>query len=318
MINIINERITRFARFISGSPAPHTFGIMLCLLIGSLSCRQADKPPVHPTHTATDDLGHVVTLQQMPRRIVSLAPNITEILFALRLDSAVVGVTDYCDYPAAARNKPRIGGMLNPNLERVLELRPDLVLMSGSGNMKSDYDKLTSAGVAVFVTFPKTIDSVLASISTIGALTGRSAAADSIVRSLRNEKEELLRTANESPRKSVLMLLSLSPIVAIGPGTFLHELLTLANAENIAGDAAMAYPVLSREEILRRQPDVIIATNDIIRSTDDILRAYPEWKSLKAVQQKRVALVNASIVSRPGPRVIGGLKAILHAIHPPK
>lgn len=318
MIDIIKERIKRFALSISGFFAARSLSIVLCMSIGALSCGREAKIPAQPALRATDDLGHIVTIQAVPKRIVSLAPNITEILFALGLDSAVAGVTDYCDYPAAAGNKPRIGGMLNPNLERVLELRPDLVLMSGSGNMKSDYDKLTSAGVAVFVTYPRTVESVLTSISNIGALTGRAAAADSIVKALRDQKDELLLKAREAPRESVLMLLSLSPLIAIGPGTFLHELLTLANADNIAGDAAMAYPVLSREDILRRQPDVIIATNDIVRSTDDILRAYPEWKRLKAIQKKRVALVDASIVSRPGPRVIEGLRIILQAVHPSK
>jgi len=318
MIENIKERIARFALFISGFLAPRTLIMLACLVTVALSCRQSEKFPLKAEHTAKDDLGHVITLHSNPHRIVSLAPNITEILFALGLDSSVVGVTDYCDYPAAARSKPRIGGMLNPNLERVLDLHPDLVLMSGSGNMKSDFDKLTSAGVAVFVTYPRTVDSVLASISTIGALTGSKPTADSLVRALRNQKEELVRKARETPRESVLMLLSLSPLVAIGPGTFLHELLTLANADNIAHDATMAYPVLSREDILRRQPDVIIATNDIVRTADDILRAYPEWKSLKAIQKRRVALVDASIVSRPGPRVIEGLKTILQAIHPSK
>jgi iron complex transport system substrate-binding protein len=111
------------------------------------------------------------------------------------------------------------------------------------------------------------------------------------------------------------MLLSLSPIVAIGPGTFLDELITLANGRNIAHTSATAYPLLSREEILRRQPDVIIATNDIVRSTDDVLSPYPEWKSLTAIQNKRIAIVDASIVSRPGPRIIDGLDAIVRAIH---
>jgi iron complex transport system substrate-binding protein len=316
MIESIKERIPRFALFVSGSLAALTIAAILCLLASTLSCRQSDRSAARAALTATDDLGHVVSLPQNPKRIVSLAPNITEILFALGLDSAVAGVTDYCDYPEAARSKPRIGGMLNPNLERVLELHPDLVLMSGSGNMKSDYEKLTSSGVAVFVTYPRTIDNVFTSIVTIGALVGRKAEADSIVQALESRKRELLRQAQGVPRQSVLMLLSLRPIVAIGPGTFLHELLTIANAENIAGNAAVAYPVLSREEILRRQPDVIIATNDIVRSTDDILKAYPEWKSLRAVQKKRVALVDASIVSRPGPRVIEGLRTILQAIHP--
>ena len=112
------------------------------------------------------------------------------------------------------------------------------------------------------------------------------------------------------------MLLSLQPIVAIGPGTFLSEILTLANSENIALKSTTAYPLLSREEILRRQPDVIIVTNDIAKSSNDILSSYPEWKSLPAVGLKQVGIVDASIVSRPGPRIVDGLEAIVNVIHP--
>jgi iron complex transport system substrate-binding protein len=266
----------------------------------------------------SDDLGHTVTLRRIPQRIVSLAPIIMEILFALGADSSLIAVTEYCDYPPAALNKPRVGGMLNPNLERIVDLRPELVLMSGSGNIESDYHKLTSSGVTVFVTYPKTVENVFTSIASIGALTGRASAADSIIQSLRRQQEELLSLARGRPRQSVLMLLSLHPIVAIGPGTFVHELLTMANADNAAREAPMAYPVLSREEIVRSQPDVLLATNDIVRSTEDILEAYPEWKRLNAVRGRRVALVDASLVSRPGPRVIEGLRTIVEAIHPPR
>lgn len=315
MIGIIKERITRFALFISGSSVQAAGGIALLLLAAVLGCRRTEQPPAPRSLSVSDDLGHVVTLEQNPQRIVSLAPNITEILFALGADSTVIGVTDYCDYPPGARSKPHVGGMLNPNLERIIELRPDLVLMSGSGNIKSDYEKLTSSGVTVFVTYPRTVENVFASITTIGALTGRKIAADSIVRSLRRQQEELASIARGQPKLSVLMLLSLNPIVAIGPGTFVNELLMLANAENVAREATMAYPVLSREEILRSQPDVLIATNDIVHSTDDILKAYPEWKRLKAVQKRRVALVDASLVSRPGPRLIDGLRSLHLALH---
>ncbi|MCX6134565.1 MAG: cobalamin-binding protein [Ignavibacteriales bacterium] len=290
--------------------------LILTAAILLASCSRENKQETRGPITRIDDVGHSVSLQRTPRRIVSLAPSITETLFALGLDSSIVGVTDYCDSPPAAKLKTSIGGMMNPDVERILALHPDLVLMSGSGNTKSDYEKLASAGVTVFVSYPRTLEGIFKSISDAGYLTSSTAHADSLLRLLRQRTEDLVCRAATQPKKSVLMLLSLSPIVAIGPGTFLDEMLTLANSDNIAHNAATAYPLLSREEILRRQPDVIIATNDIVHSTDDILSFYPEWKSLPAIRQKRVGIVDASIVSRPGPRIVNGLEALVHVLHP--
>jgi iron complex transport system substrate-binding protein len=279
------------------------------------SCQKQTSHLPSSTRSFTDDVGHTVVLQHAPRRIVSLAPNLTEILFLLGADSSIVGVTDYCDYPDAAKRKAKIGGMLNPNIERILALQPDLVLMSGSGNMRSDFEKLTAAGTPVFVSHPRTIDGVFKSIVDIGELAGRRRTADSAVALLQSRRASLVLHAAAKQNETVLMLLSLNPLIAIGPRTFLNELVTLANGQNIVHDSSTAYPVLSREEILRRQPGVIIATNDIVRSIDDILSPYPEWKSLKAIQNKHVAIVDASIVSRPGPRIIDGLEAMIRAVH---
>ncbi|MBF8293671.1 MAG: Cobalamin-binding protein [Bacteroidetes bacterium] len=315
MTTIFKSGSLRFARFVS---ALHAGRLSLVLLLAALSwssCTQRERHNSQPLVSLTDDLGHVVALQHVPRRIISLAPSITETLYALGLDSSLVGVTDYCDEPPAAKRKAKIGGILNPNIERILALQPDLVLMSGSGNMRSDYDKLTSSGISAFVSHPRSIDGILKSITDVGILTSREPIADSLVRLLLQRRDTLVRQAATHQKKTVLMLLSLNPIVAIGPGTFLDELITLANGRNIAHNSTTAYPLLSREEILRRQPDVIIATNDIVRSTDDLFSPYPEWKSLTAVQNKRVAIVDASIVSRPGPRIIDGLDAVVRAIH---
>jgi len=292
--------------------------LLLFILIAALvipSCRKQRHEDTAAL-SRIDDIGHSVLLQRAPHRIISLAPSLTETLFALGLDSSVVGVTDYCDYPPAAKSKLKIGGIMNPSIERILALQPDLVLMSGSGNMRTDYDKLTSSGVTVFVSNPRSVEGVLKSITDLGLLTFKRAQADSLVHRLQVRRDSLIKAADASKRRSVLMLLSLNPIVAIGPGTFLDEMIRLANGENIAGNASTAYPLLSREEILRRGPDVIIATNDIAHSTTDILSAYPEWKSLPAIRQNHVNIVDASIVSRPGPRIIDGLEAITKAIHP--
>lgn len=293
----------------------HLVSIALVLTLFFPSCRKQSNQPGPSTRSFTDDVGHSVALQQVPRRIVSLAPSLTEILFLIGADSSIVGVTDYCDYPDAAKRKAKIGGMLNPNVERILALQPDLVLMSGSGNTRPDFEKLSSAGASVYVSYPRSIDGIFKSIVDLGELTGRRRTADSVVALLQIRRESLVRQAAGRKKETVLMILSLNPLVAIGPKTFLSELVTLANAQNIVRDSSMAYPILSREEILRRQPGVIVATNDIVQSIDDLLSPYPEWKSLTAIRNKRVAIVDASIVSRPGPRIIDGLEALIHAIH---
>lgn len=301
--------------FCFGPDSMKTHIIILVTALLLSSCAREEKKPIQGSISRTDDVGHTVVLQHKPQRIISLAPSITETLFALGLDSSVAGVTDYCDYPPSAKLKARVGGIMDPDIERIVSLRPDLVFMSGSGNMKSDYDKLTSFGIAVFVSYPHTIEDIFKSISDIGILTSTMPRADSFLRELRFRKSALVNQAAAKPKRSVLMLLSLSPIVAIGAGTFLDEMITLANGENIAHTTTTAYPLLSREEILRRQPDVIIATSDIVHSSSDILSTYPEWKTLSAIRNKRVGIVDASIVSRPGPRIIDGLEAIVKAVH---
>lgn len=285
---------------------------LLCLL----ACSREQHGKLQGPVTRIDDVGHTVTLPGTPHRIISLAPSITETLFALGLDSSIAGVTDYCDYPMQAKQKPKIGGIMNPDVERILSLRPDLVLMTGSGNMKSDYEKLSSAGVAVFVSYPHTLNDVFKAIGDVGYLTSSTRQSDSLLAGLIKRKNELVKRAAAQPKRSVLLLLSLQPIVAVGNGSFLDEMLTLANAENIAHHSVTVYPLLSREEILRRQPEVIIVTNDIAKGLEEILHAYPEWKSLPAIRQGRVGIVDANLVSRPGPRVVDGLEAIVNIIHP--
>jgi iron complex transport system substrate-binding protein len=280
-----------------------------------LSCEQRKSEPLAQLQVSKDDFGHIVQLKQTPCRIVSLAPSITETLFALSLDSSIVGVTDYCDVPSIAKLKPKVGGMLNPNIERIIELKPDLVLMSASGNMQTDYQKLTSLGIPVFVSNPRTIDGVLKSIRDIGELTQQKATAETLAAKLRNRRSKIIEELRTKPSQKVLLLLSLNPLIAAGKGTFLDELITAARGENIARGAGISYPVLSREEIFRSKPDVIIATSDIVKARDAIAAAYPEWRELPAIQNKRIAIVDASLVSRPGPRIVEGLEVVARMIH---
>jgi iron complex transport system substrate-binding protein len=269
--------------------------------------------PVRP-ETLTDDLGTEVRLSPTPRRIVSLAPSITETLFALGLDSVVVGVTDFCDYPPAAQTKVKVGGLSNPGFELIASLRPDLILLSVAGNSQADYNKLSSLNFRLFVSNPSTIDGVYRSIRNLGELAGAPGRADSLLLLLQRTQDSLTLAARLRPRKSVLMLVSIRPLVGVGGGTFLHELLELANVENVAESSAVAYPLMSREHILTLQPDAIILTSDIAQSPRDVVDTYSEWRSLKAVQNNSVIILSADLLSRPGPRIMQGLELLVSAL----
>lgn len=276
-------------------------------------------PPEHPANIATlsasDDLGRIVTLASAPQRIISLAPSLTETLFALGLDSAVVGVTDFCNYPAAATRLPRVGGMLNPAMEEIVSLRPDLVLMSGSGNIQSDFTRLTGLGLTVFVSHPRDIEGILKSILDVGSLTGQRSRADSLVESLQAKVTCLQKIASQKPHRSVLFLVSIRPLISVGPGTFIDEMIHLCNATNIASHARTAYPMMSREEILAADPDRIIVTSDAAKNRSELFNAFAEWHRLRAIADTAIALVDADKMTRPGPRIVEGLGELARAIH---
>lgn len=284
---------------------------LFSLLISGCGNRN-NEAPVRP-ETLTDDLGVEVQLSPTPQRIVSLAPSITETLFALGLDSVVVGVTDFCNYPPAAQTKVKVGGLSNPGFELVASLHPDLILLSVAGNSQSDYNKLSSLNFRLFVTNPSTIASVYRSIRNLGVLTGTPGRADSLLSLLQHTQDSLTLAARLRPPKRVLMLVSIRPLIAVGGGTFLHELIELANARNVAESSAVAYPLMSREHILTLQPDAIILTSDIAQSPREVVDTYTEWRNLKAVQNNSVIILNADLLSRPGPRIMKGLELLVSA-----
>jgi iron complex transport system substrate-binding protein len=285
---------------------------LLTALISGCGGRQNEPPP--QSETIKDDLGVEVRVSPPPRRIISLAPSITETLYALNLDSAIVGVTDYCDYPPAALAKTKVGGLSNPNFEQISSLDPDLILLSVAGNSQADYNRLSSLGFRLFVTNPSTIMQLYRSIKNIGELSGAGPKADSVLARLRFAQDSLTLAARLRPPKRVLMLVSVRPLIAVGKGTFLHELIELANARNVAEHAPVSYPIMSREHILTLQPDAIIVTSDVARSPEDVVNTYSEWSTLQAVQSNSVIVLDASLLSRPGPRIMEGLSQIVSAL----
>ncbi|HEY3440239.1 MAG TPA: helical backbone metal receptor [Paludibaculum sp.] len=260
-----------------------------------------------------------------PMRIVSTAPSITETLYALGLGSRVVGVTMYCTYPAEARSKPKIGSFLEPDFERILALKPDLVLVISNPIQVSE--KLRKLGLRAEEVNQNGVEDILSSLAKIGALTGTEKRAAALAASLRSELEGVRRKVAGRPRKSALFLVGRSPgtvqgMVGAGPGTFIHELMTIAGAENVLASSPIAYPKVSVEMVLSSNPDVILDMGDFahveghpMEPEAKLLEMWSRYANLRAVQTRSVRQVGSEIFIRPGPRMGEAARQLERMVH---
>lgn len=261
-----------------------------------------------------DDLDRTVSLPSPAQRVVSLAPSITETLFAVGAGDQVAGVTDYCNYPEEAKHKPRVGGIVNPSMEAIISLKPDLIILSMEGNVREDFSKLLSFGIPVFVTNPRTLAGIYKSIYDIGMLTGYREQASQLVHTMQ-AREESVRSAAQGKKRKVLFIVSLQPLIVVGSKTFLAELIDLAGGLNIAGMSVATYPTYSREAVVAENPEILFLMSDVPADPHGLVNLYPEWKQTDAEKNGNVFSVNADIVSRPGPRAIDGLETLFHFLH---
>lgn len=264
----------------------------------------------------TDMLGRRVRVPDHAARIVSLAPSITETVFALGEGDRLVGVTDYCDYPPEATRKPRVGGISTPSFEAILALRPDLVLATSESNYAEHVQRLASLGLAVYVIRPVDFETVLQSIERIGAVIGREAAGRARVASMRRDAEAIVRAVAGAPRPRVLYVVWPNPLIAPGRGTLISELIQRAGGESITGDEPLPYPRLSLETVVERRPDRIIVGRHGQETVEELLRGWERLGSVGAVREGRVYGVDGDLVHRPGPRMIEALRELARVIHP--
>jgi iron complex transport system substrate-binding protein len=282
----------------------------------------AVEPTSVPTAVATeaaitveDGVGNVLTFESEPQRIISLAPNHTEVLYALGLGDRVVGVTEYCNYPLEAAEKPKVGDFVNTDLELVVGLEPDLVLAT-TMHMAETVPAIQERGIAVFVLDPQSVDSVLEEISILGQITGREEAADALVTDMQARIDAVQEKVKDAPRPKVFWELG-PELFTVGPDTFVGDLIDLAGGENVAGDADTPWPQLSVEAIILRDPDVIILADHNYGQTTEMVKERPGWEDIRAVKEGNIIeITNDDIVSRPGPRLIDGLEFLARALHP--
>ncbi len=266
--------------------------------------------------TFVDDAGRKIFLADPPTRIVSLAPSVTEMLFAIGAGEQVVGVTSFCDYPAEAKAKPKVGGSF-PNLEVLLSLKPTLVVAPRAFIRPDMVGKLDQLKIALFILDANTLEDVLRHIQTIGRMLGRSEKADAVAADLRRRVTEIKTRTASAPRPRVFYVLNSDPLMTAGPGSFIHQLIELAGGANVAAGAPVSYPRLSLEEVVKQDPEVIlfpIGTEEGI--PDQEQQRWLRWTTLSAVKQNRFVKIPSVLLDRPGPRVVDGLELLARQLHP--
>jgi iron complex transport system substrate-binding protein len=266
--------------------------------------------------TFVDDSGRKLYFAKAPRRVLSLAPSLTEMLFAIGLDEQIVGVTNFCNYPPAAAGKPKVG-YTQPNLESLLALSPDMVAAPGELLRADVLAKLEALKVPTFIFEAKSLEHVLAHIHTLGRIFERSSAADALTRHMRERIAEVSRRVQTVERKRVLYVLSSHPLITVGPNSYIHQMIELAGGINVAAGTSGAYPRLSMETVLEKDPEILVFP---VGSTESVpeheQQTWKRWTGLSAVQRHRLHVVSSDALNRPGPRVVDGLEQLAQVIHP--
>ncbi len=259
--------------------------------------------------TVTDAVGRTVTVPAAPRRVVSLAPALTETLFAVGAGDLLVGVTRFCDHPPAAAAIERVGGFSDPDVERIVSLRPDLVIATADTVSRARFDSLVAAGLAVYAVNPRGLDGVAETFAVVGTLVGRASEGRALEAAFRGRIAAVESGVASRPRRRALFLFSTDPLIAAGPGGFVDELLRRAGGENVLASAPTSYPRLGVEGVAAARPAVILTTaptgeGAIRRTLGPVAATIP------------VVAMEADLVERPGPRLADGFSRLAAALHP--
>jgi len=269
-----------------------------------------------PTRTVVDETGRALQVPMRIERIVSLAPNLTEIVYALGLEARLVGVTNLCDFPPAARAKPKVGDVLNPSLEKIIELKPDVVLGTTAGNRRETVEALERAGLPLYGAQTRNVEEILASIRNIAELLGAPEAGEPLVRQLQARLATLGTQLERAQKPRILFVLWLDPLLTVGGDTFLNDVLSRAGAESVTAELGQDWPRLSLEFVIEHDPDYLVLPHTFgLEARLARLAAGPPWQQVRATAENRIIWLEDAVL-RPGPRIVDAIEALARALHP--
>ncbi len=276
------------------------------MLTGDVSARQV-----------TDGIGRQILVPDNPVRLVALAPSITEIVFALGQEQRLVGVSRFSDFPQEAQQLPQVGSFVHLDIEKIVSLNPDICIAVKDGNPREVADRLAFLHIPVYAVNPLNLEAIMTMILQIGDLLNAADRAHIIVAGMKSRIDRVReRVMKTDLRPGVFFQIGISPIVSVGKGTFIHELIQMAGGTNLCAGYS-SYPRLSREQVLVLSPDVLIVTT-MHRglSIDQIKAEWAGWTQIPAVRNGRIAIVDSGIFDRPTPRQVDALEQLVQLIHP--
>lgn len=290
--------------------------LVLLLLTASCSPRIKQGPASSPaTREVTDEAGRRVHLAVQIDRIVSLAPNLTEIVYAVGAGDRLVGRTKYCDYPAAVKSVAEIGDTMTPSIERIIALKPQLVLVSTASQLEAFTKQLDQQDIAVYVTDPHSLEEVFRSIGTLGDLLGAKEQSGKLVADLRRRADATTASVNTLKPVKVFYQLSDEPLYTIGRDSYLTDLVRRAGGVSVTAEVPTSFPRFSGEAALAARPEaIILPTGGSMGTANSNVAAA--LKNSPAVLGNRIYRLNEDHLSRPGPRLVDGLEEMARALHP--
>ncbi|MCW5960926.1 MAG: cobalamin-binding protein [Pyrinomonadaceae bacterium] len=299
----MSEVLIQLVKFIS------CLSIVFALLCSGCSDRSVETESGNGTRTFTDDLGRQVSLPEKVDRAISLAPNLTEIVFAVGAGDRLVGRTSFDNFPPEAEKIQTVGDTLNPNIENIIALKPQVVLVSTASQIETFTKTLEGQGITVFVTNPNSLDEIYKSIETIGEIFGEKDKANAVVESLKKRVEKVEEKTRNVEKVKVFVQIDKS-LYTIGKQSFLTDLIEKAGGISVTKDIESAYPKISKETALALNPEVIILSDSADNSEPNEVLV-----NSAAVKSGRVYKINADILSRPAPRIVDALEEIASKLH---
>ena len=288
--------------------------IVLSLLVSMvIGC----QPQLQPG-TFTDDMGREVRIEKVPQRIISLAPSHTEILFALGLSDRVIGVTRYCNYPEEAKEKEKVGGFADPDLEKIIALKPDLILASGT-LQNSLVTELEERGQTVFWLYPHTVKDILESFERIGEITGKVDAAKQLKKGIEERIQVVQENVKDIPERekvTVFRVMGLDPLGTIGGDAFQTDVYRLAGGRNVFGNTKKDYFQFDLQTLVTLEPDIIVICGEDEEEAKARIKSQESWGDLTAVKADRIVVISCDLICRPSPRIAQTIELLARKFYP--
>ena len=264
-----------------------------------------------PTREVTDDLGRAVSLPQKIQRAISLAPNLTENIFAVGAGDRLVGVTTFCNYPPEAEKIRKVSDTQTPNIETIIALKPDVVFVSTASQLENSTKTLAEKNIAVFVTSPNNLEDVFKNLKTFGELFGTQEKAEKLIADLKRRVSATEEKVKGKTPVKVFVQIDKDSLFTIGKDSFITDLVSRAGGDSLTKTVETAYPNISKETALALKPDAVI-----LSESPNNLEPNDVFKNSNAVKNGKVFKINADIISRPSPRLVDALEQIAKDLHP--